>query len=211
LLLAVAVGHLVLLLGLHAVFVRYALPLLIITLLWVAKGIDEMARWSVGTARRTLAGWDFSRLRLGIVIRCFLIIVLLLLAVREERSDPLQARPSRSALFKEVGTWLARYQPGPKRVMTIHPEIAYYAKGTYLPLPYAEAALGLKYVRQKEPDFIVLIAEEYPIAPYLGQWLEKGIPDDSARRIGEAGPAASGVVAIYQWHAGNRGPVREEP
>jgi len=200
-LLGVTGGTLVLLLGMHSVVLRYALPLLIISLLWVSKGIDEVARWAVGTARRTRARRDSMSSRLGGAIRCFLIVGILLLAFREVRWDPLQVRGADAAEFKKIGTWLSHYQPGPKRVMTIHPEVAYYSGGTYLPLPYTESSAGLRYVRLKRPDFIVLIGEQRPMIPYLGQWLEQGIPDEAARLIYEAPGTAPGTVAIYEWQA----------
>jgi len=62
-------------------------------------------------------------------------------------------------------------------------------------MPYAESSLALQYIYLKQPDFIVLLDEDRAIAPYLKEWLDKGIPDPSATLIFET----RGVV-VYEWH-----------
>jgi 4-amino-4-deoxy-L-arabinose transferase-like glycosyltransferase len=192
-LLGIAVAHVFLLLGLHAVLFRYVLPVMSISLLWVSKGIDELARWGVGTARRALPPpprW------LDMGIRSVLMIALLLMAFWGLRwGSPLQDQGPSIGSLKQVGAWLAHYRPGPKRVMTTHPQVPYYSRGTLLLMPYAEGSLALQYVHLKQPDFIVLVEEDRLIAPYLKQWLDDGIPDPLATLIYKD----SGVV-IYEWH-----------
>jgi 4-amino-4-deoxy-L-arabinose transferase-like glycosyltransferase len=199
-LLQVAGGHLLLLLGLHFVLPRYMFPLLLISMLWVAKGIDEVAWWSLGTTRRALSGHRWPELRLANGARGALIIGILLLALWGVHGVPLQDQGPEDRLLRDVGTWLDDYHAGPKRIMTIHPEVAYYSGGTWLPLPYAEASLSLRYIRRKHPDFIVLTGMGRA-APYLSQWLEHGIPANAARPIYRAGPASPAAVAIYEWRA----------
>lgn len=199
-LLAVALGHLCLLLALHAVLFRYMFPLVPLSLLWVSKGIDEAAWWGLGTARRTVPLWRLPARWLDTGIRCVLIVALLLLAVWGVRWGPLEDQGPKTLLLKDVGTWLGHYRLGPKRVMTVHGQIPYYSGGTFLPMPYAEASLALRYVHRKRPDFIVLIREESYMAPYLKQWLEEGIPDLAATLIFRAGGTSPVGVAIYEWH-----------
>jgi 4-amino-4-deoxy-L-arabinose transferase-like glycosyltransferase len=189
-LLSIAAAHVVLLLGLHGVQIRYMLPLLPLWLIWTSKGIDEGARWATGTSRR-LRG---RRTRwLGSGVRAVLGSMILLLALWGMRWGPLQ---DGSPALKDLGTWLDEYQPGPKRVMTVHPEIAYYAGGTFLPLPYADGSLAVRYVHRKEPDFIVLVRGDRDFSPYLAQWWEEGIRDPAAQLISRAG---SPDLAIYKW------------
>jgi hypothetical protein len=200
-LLQVAAGHLLLLLGLHFVLPRYMLPLLLVSLLWVAKGVDEVAWWSLGTARRALAGHRWVARRIATRTRCAVVIGILGLALWGALGKPLQDEGPEDLLLRDVGQWLADYRSGPKRVMTIHPEIAYYSGATWLPLPYADAQLSLQYVREKQPDFVVLTGMGHA-APYLAQWLERGIPADAARLIYRAGPASPAAIAIYEWRSG---------
>jgi 4-amino-4-deoxy-L-arabinose transferase-like glycosyltransferase len=194
-LLSIALAHVFLLLGLHVVLFRYVLPLTTVSLLWVAKGIDEFARWGMQTASRVLSLGRSPRRRIDMGIRAGLIVALLLLALWGLRwGSPLQEGPG-IALLQEAGTWLGHYRPGPKRVMAMHAQVPYYSHGTLLLMPYAEASLALRYVHMKHPDFIVLVEEDRFIAPYMNQWLNDGIPDRSAALIYQANG-----VAIYEWH-----------
>jgi hypothetical protein len=195
-LLGIALAHVFLLLGLHTVLFRYVLPVMTISLLWVSKGIDEIARWGVGTVRRALPRWRPSPRWVDAGIRNVLMIALLVMAFWGLRwGSPLRDQGASVKFFKPVGTWLAHYRPGPNRVMTMHPQVPYYSRGTLLLMPYAESSLALQYIHLKQPDFIVLVEEDRVIAPYLKQWLDNGIPDRSATLIYEA----DGVV-IYEWH-----------
>ena len=199
-LIGVALGHVFLLFGLHAVLVRYTFPIFAVSLFWVSKGIEEAAQWGAGTARRALpllcrppARWADTG------IRCVLIVVLLLQALWGMRWGPLEDQGSKTVLLKEVGTWLGHHQPGPKRVMTMHPQVAYYSGGMLLLMPPAEASLALRYVHLKHPDFIVLLEGDGSTVAYLKQWLDQGIPDGAATLIYRAGNASQGGVAIYEW------------
>jgi len=197
-LIGVVLGHLFLLLGLHGVLFRYFFPILAIWLLWVAKGIEEAAQWGVGTARRALGLCRSPARWADIGIRCLLIAILLLQALWGMRWGPLEDQGPKTVLLKEVGTWLAHYRPGSKRVMTLRPQIAYYSGGMLLLMPAAAAPLVLRYVHLKHPDFIVLLEDYGSIATYLKQWLDEGIPDEAATLIYRAGSSHEGV-AIYEW------------
>jgi 4-amino-4-deoxy-L-arabinose transferase-like glycosyltransferase len=198
--LAIAAGHLVLLLGLHFINVRYLFPLVPLSLLWIAQGIDGAARWGVGTARLGTARWRLPAPWFDTGIRCVLVGAVLLLALWGVRWASLRDVSPETLLLRDVGTWLGDHTPGPKRVMSVDPLIPCYSGGTFLPMPYAEASDALRYVHTKHPDFIVLIREERYVAPYLKQWLEEGIPDRSAKLIYRAGPASPAAVVIYEWH-----------
>lgn len=200
-LLAVAAGHLVLVLGLHYVAPRYLLPLLPLSLTWVSRGVDEAARWGRTTAQRGMGLGRRSARWLDPGIRSVLIFAVLLLAVLGVRWGSLQDESPQVSLWKDVGIWLGSHRPGPKRVMTVATQIPYYSGGLSFRMPYADGALALRYVRSKHPDFIVLVREEHYLAPYLREWLENGIPDRAATLIYRVGPASLPDVAIYEWHS----------
>jgi hypothetical protein len=193
-LLSIVAAHLFLLLGLHVVLLRYILPLITLSWLWVAKGIDEIAQWAVQTAKEAVSP-RVSRVRwLDVGVRGALVAALLLSALWGLRwGSPFEDLGPRAALLKDVGTWLDHYRPGPKRVMTTHAEIAYYSKGTLLLLPYAESSDVLRYVHLKRPDFII-IETDGTVAPYLRQWSDQGIPDQAATLIYRADG-----FTIYEW------------
>jgi hypothetical protein len=194
-LLGTVLAHVFLLLGIHAMNFRYVVPLVIVCWLWVAKGIDEVARWGVESARRTASLRGSPRRWVDMGIRSGLTAALVLLALWGLRwGSPFGDVGQRRFLLREVGTWLDHYRPGPKRVMTTDAQVAYYSHGTLLPMPYAEASVALRYFRLKHPDFIVLIEEDRVVVPYLSQWMDHEIPDRSASPIYRANG-----VAIYEW------------
>ena len=200
-LIGVALGHLVLLLGAHAVLLRYIFPLVVISWLWASKGIDEAARWGAETAKRALHARRTLSQCVGTGIRCLLIVALLLQALWGMRWGPLEDQGPKTLVLKEVGLWLEHHRPGPKRVMTLRPLIAYYSGGTLLLMPYADASLALRYIHLKRPDFIVLLESDGSIADYLKQWLERGIPDAAATLVYRDSDALHGAVAIYEWRS----------
>jgi hypothetical protein len=85
--------------------------------------------------------------------------------------------------------------------MTVATEIPYYSGGLSFRMSYADAALALRYVHSKHPDFIVLVREEQYGAPYLKEWLEAGIPDRATTLIYRVGPASLPDVAVCEWHS----------
>ena len=198
-LLAVVVGQVALVLGLHVVNARYLFPIVPISLLWIAQGIDVAARWGRGTARRGGLGAR-GRARVDTAVRVTLIVAVLLLVLWTMRWGSLQRDDPGALVLRSAGAWLDDHRPGPKRVMSVEPQIPYYAAGTFLPLPYADGSVALRYIRAKHPDFIVLTAESSAVTPYIADWLAFGIPDLAARRVYRVGSDRTPLALIYEWH-----------
>src|SRR5215470_10511010 len=203
-LIVVAGGHLFLLFGLHVVLGRYMLPLLPLWLVWVSKGIDEAARWTVQTVRRIRLPGPLSMQWVDVSIRVVMIAGVLAVAFWGVRWGALEDQGPRTMLLKDAGVWLDQYRPGPKHVMTRYGPIAYYSRGAWVHMPYADASLALQYVHRKRPDFIVLVGDESDFAPYLQHWLREGIPDRAARLIYRSTEGSPAEVAIYEWHDPSR-------
>ena len=205
-LIGVALGHLLLLLGLHLIRTTYLLPLMAVLLFWVSKGVDEAARWGMGTARRALAAYRPPARWLDASIRCVLIAALVVQALWGMRWGTFDDQGPNTRLLKDVGVWLDHYRPGDKRIMTLHPTVAYYSAGILLLMPVTTASLALQYVHLKRPDFIVLFDRDGAIAAYLRQWLDDGIPDKAASIIYRASSASHDGVTIYEWRGSGPAP-----
>lgn len=104
-----------------------------------------------------------------------------------------------SALDRIAGAWLQTYAPGPKLVMAVGDEIAYYAGADWQPLPAATSSATLAYLHAKHPTFVVLEASRSGARAYLAGWLARGIPDRGARRVRAFGAGTPGVVVVYAW------------
>lgn len=198
-LLAVVIGQVALLLGLHVVNARYLFPIVPISLLWIAQGIDVGARWGRGTARRGGLGLQ-GRAWVDTAVRVTLIVAVLVLVLWTMRWGSLERADPGALVLRSVGAWLQDYHPGPKRVMSVEPQIPYYAAGTFLPLPYADGSMALRYIRTKHPDFVVLTEESSGVTPYIADWLASGIPDPAARLVYRTGRERGPLVLVYEWH-----------
>jgi len=75
----------------------------------------------------------------------------------------------------------------------------YYANGSLMYLPYASSDLALRYIAKEKPDFIVLLEYAKGELPYLAQWFDHGIPDQSAELIYDQGDRQHERVKIYRW------------
>jgi 4-amino-4-deoxy-L-arabinose transferase-like glycosyltransferase len=201
-LLAIVLGYVVILLGLHLLQFRYVLPLLPFLLIWGSKGIDEMARWGAASVRRANSrrfvqvGWVEAGGRLVLGSMMFL------LAVRGASWGTIRDVGPRELALKDAGIWLAQYRSGPKRIFGFENEVSYYAGAVKLNFPYAPSALALRYVRAKAPDFLVLTRRQGAQVPYYQDWFAHGIPDHAAQLVYRTGHIGDHEVQIYQWSEG---------
>ena len=172
---------------------RYAAGFIPYIVLWGAKGFDEFMRWATLTA----AALDVDlqkRRRPFAAAGALLLLLVFLLSVRTMRAEAISPE-----LPKEAAAWIERVAPGPKLIMDVSNVVAYYAQGTWNALPYSSASQALAYVHLKKPDFVVLDARRRPDRPYLGAWLDRGIPDPAARLVHTAGSDPNTRILVYRW------------
>jgi hypothetical protein len=113
----------------------------------------------------------------------------------------LAADTTDATLAQRAGLWLDADAPGPKLVMAVGNEIAFYAHGDWMPLPYASSSEALAYLHRKRPTYVVLEAARAATRPYLAAWLQDGIPDQSARLVAQLDPGSLSALKIYAWRA----------
>jgi hypothetical protein len=113
----------------------------------------------------------------------------------------LAAETTDATLAQRAGLWLDSDAPGPKLIVAVGNEIAFYAHGDWLPLPYASSADALAYLHRKRPTYVVLEAARTATRPYLAEWLQDGIPDPSARLVAQLDPGSLSALKIYAWRA----------
>ena len=203
-LLAIGLGHVAALLAAHGVLLRFVVPLAPFLVIWVAKGIDEAGLWIEETVQRCTGNGFRLATRVGTGARAAVILVLLLISMRGLSWGGFRDEiPDRLSL-KQAGMWLEQYKPGPKRIMSATTEVPFYAGGSLLLFPYAQAPLALEYVHAKEPDFLVLTIADESVGAYLREWYQHGIPDSSARLIYRAGQSSGHEVVIYEWAESRR-------
>jgi len=180
---------------------RYSLPLFPFGLLWASFGIAELGSWARGTTR------SFPR-KPALLVRAappaFVVLPMTLLlgfsAVGLCTLGELNETLPGNRVLKQAGLWL-RDHCGEKHpvIMADEAVVPYYAQGDWLPLPYADSSLALRYIASKRPDFVVATYLSQGEAPYADEWLSTGIPDPRAQLRFEASDASGNRVRVYEW------------
>ncbi len=182
---------------------RYVAPLVPFLIIWAAKGAQEGYFWLRDTGAAVNWGWlRQGWLRQGwLQVTAFLLLITLILG-SAVCLPPFSINPDR-LIRKEAGLWLAAHDNEAKAVMDVLPLTPYYAKGSWLPLPYADSERALAYIAGKNPDYIVLADGDRDKRPYIEEWIEYGIPDERAQRIYRSGTKPHIVIEIYRWRSSN--------
>jgi len=199
-LLVMALSVVVLLLTAAHIEHRYAYPLPVILLLWVAAGLEIFRGWTV----RTLASWGehvrpFAP-RAGdaaVAALCFLLVVCSIVGVRTDWYFMIQSEEFSG--IKQAGLWLRDRAPRASRIFGFEGRVAYYADATIIIFPYADSAATLHYLESKNIDYIVLDSLSVRNIPTLGQWYENGVPDSRAHMVFQSTTGTKDVIRIYKW------------
>jgi 4-amino-4-deoxy-L-arabinose transferase-like glycosyltransferase len=190
----------VVLLAAHMQMTRYELPILPFALFWAARGIVVFGEWATRTAASLPRPSWLSATRLGIAVAAVPVLWVLTSAAvgLGYVSELEEARPKHIPL-KEAGLWLSQ-QPAKSRVILADNNIVtFYAKGNLILYPYCDSATALRYIRKKNPDFIIVDYLGIGHSPYLEDWLNNGIPDPQAEEIYQGGNSTAGKIRIFSW------------
>lgn len=124
----------------------------------------------------------------------------LVLAVTEHRWFRDNVNDATPLAEREAGRWIAAHAPDPGAlILSVSDQSVYYARGAWSMLPYAPGAgVALRYVRAKDPRYVILDRSLADQRPYITQWLDHGVPLPGARLIHRIGDPAAPELAIYQ-------------
>jgi hypothetical protein len=179
---------------------RYLFALAPLLLVWTANGLRELSRWIAGW--ELMAGWGrvqrdrcLAALQLGAVA---MIVVISIGGVQADWYFTAQHGAVASAA-RDAGTWLAQHGSQSTRIAVRGTVIPYYAKGTLIAFPYGDPDTTLRYIAQKQVDFIVLESAESSVLPTIGEWMAHGIPDSHAQVVYDRTTSPGVRVVIYRW------------
>jgi len=179
--------------------IRYDFMFLPVMLIWGAGGLIAVGQWAGSTLTQLGIKGTVAQ-RGGRVVQIVLAAGLLLVAFAGvNRLGLISSYGPQNRPIKTAGEWLDRFKPGPKTVMDSWSVLAFHAHATLVPFPHADPALVLRYIEKRKVDFIVLTDLGRPRKPYLGGWIDNGIPSPHARLVYNDGTHAIGRVLIYQW------------
>jgi len=179
-------------------YFRFIYPLLGLLLIWAGKGADELREWG----RVTVASFSHNErlVRTGGACLKWASIGLVLVISLRALPGLFQFQESLLGERARAGRWLAAQQGGRKWVMDTGVQVAYYAGGDMIYLPYATSDLALRYIAKRQPSFIVLHSGTNPLSlPYANQWFDSGIPDRRAVLVYDRGTPPQERIEIYRW------------
>jgi 4-amino-4-deoxy-L-arabinose transferase-like glycosyltransferase len=190
----------------HVIWFRYTLPLFPFLLVWAGNGARELGDWSLQTLR-DLSG-NIAPKRLAIVrwsSHAALTIVVGSAVLFGWMGTKYVAEITQGfnehKVLKEAGLWLHERDAGPKLIMDVSTQVAFYAQGDFGGLPYASSELALKYLEtKKRPDYIVVWSGSVEKRPYLAEWLKHGIPSPHAELIHRIDNGGDDALVLYRWN-----------
>jgi 4-amino-4-deoxy-L-arabinose transferase-like glycosyltransferase len=189
---------LILLLAAHIEIRRYAFPILPFILLWASVGIDYFADWIRQTASELKIAPRIATTlatvgAVGLVFWMFQLSYRTIPGMYEFNSG---WTPNNAV--KEAGVWLRARAPGLKNTYgdTV---FAYYSFSYEWIFPFTDSATALRYIRKKNPDYILLDSADSHWTPYYEDWLSGGIPDPAAVAIYDKDFPGERRLVIYQW------------
>ena len=101
--------------------------------------------------------------------------------------------------MRAAGEWLNAHTPGPKTVADSVTTLAFHATAAYVPLPYSDSNVAIRYLEKRGVNFVVVSDQgrEQSPRPYLKEWIEEGVPHPRAKLIYRVEGKDAGRIRIY--------------
>ena len=175
---------------------RYVVPILLILVLWTAKGIAEFAGWSGNTVQAVLRSPDRARWgRTG----GLLVAAGALLLVAWPAVNHIDNLRGDDPALKTVGLRLKGLLSNGPVVMDTDNRIAFYSGGIYRPYPYASQATALRYIAANNVAALVIKERNAETNnPYYQNWAAGGIPEPGASLILSVPSKVYGKILVYR-------------
>jgi len=162
---------------------RYFAPMLLVLILWLAKGLDSLGSW----LSSTLQQWSMFAARSGrigqaltVVLCAGLVAYFLALQPVELRDGLAGMNPSR----REAGLWLRENSSADALVMSRDPEVAFYAERSWIASPNEPYERVIDYVRMRGASYLVIDEREVTvIRPQLQMLLNENAPPAGLRHV----------------------------
>jgi 4-amino-4-deoxy-L-arabinose transferase-like glycosyltransferase len=162
---------------------RYFAPMLLVLILWLAKGLDSLGsclsstlrQWSMFAARSSRIGQALTVVLCAALVAYFLALQPVVL-----RDGLAGMNPSR----REAGLWLRENSSADALVMSRDPEVAFYAERSWIASPNEPYERVIDYVRMRGASYLVIDEREVTvIRPQLQMLLNENAPPAGLRHV----------------------------
>lgn len=160
---------------------RYLISVLPIAIIWSANGINELQEW----LHENIADLKIDWLKQRLIFKNLVFVIVLLSLIPLIALIPFHYYSDQPTEHKEAGLWMKENVPQNPVIMAKRPYIAFYAEGTYIPLPYANYTRMMKYAKIHHVKYIVMDEKETSkVRPQLAFLLdETKAPKDDLKLI----------------------------
>lgn len=174
---------------------RYLLSVLPIAIIWSANGITELQNWLDQNTADLKIDWLKQRL----IFKNLVFVIVLLSVIPMIALIPFHNYSDQPTEHKEAGLWMKENVPQNPVIMAKRPYIAFYAEGTYIPIPYANYTAMMRYAKLHNVKCIVMDEKETPkLRPQLAFLLdETKAPKDDLKLIYKDSKTHNKIV-IYE-------------
>lgn len=150
-----------------AITLRYILGTLFIVMIWVGRGIVELARWVAGTVHELSAGRrNATRWETAVIVVCTAILAGYFLALQPAFIE--EGKASMHFNYKIVGEWLGIHTPADATIMARGAIVAIHANRDWEPFPHASYDEVIAYARRHGVDYVVVNEHEFEVMrPHL--------------------------------------------
>ncbi|MBC7224825.1 MAG: hypothetical protein H5T59_11225, partial [Anaerolineae bacterium] len=153
---------------------RYMVPLLLLGVLWLGKGLAEWGDWAVDTAQnlraRGLPPALEGAVRAGVVVLVAAFLLALQPSVREALNVPNSFRPD----HRTVGEWLREHTEPDAAIMSRYPAIAFHAERRWVATANAPLEDLRRYAEGHGVDYFVVDRRELALRPQFAPLVEGG-------------------------------------
>lgn len=174
---------------------RYLVPILPIAIIWSANGITELQNWLDQNTADLKIDWLKQRL----IFKNIVFVIILLSLISMTALIPFHYYSDQPTEHKEAGLWMKENVPKNPVIMAKRPYIAFYAEGTYIPIPYANYTAMMRYAKLHDVKYIVMDEKETAkVRPQFAFLLdETKAPEDDLKLIYKDGNAHNKIL-IYE-------------
>ena len=176
---------------------RYFAALLPILIIWVAKGIDALARWAAQTWSNLKPKRGFSP-RVATVSASLLCGLMVLYFVALQPSIVADGMDGQNPSRRAAGLWLKQNSPANAMIMSRDTEVAFYADRRWAATPNEDYSIFIEYVRKRGADYVIVDEREITvIRPQLEMLLDEQSPPPELRHVFTA-PDPRGKTIVYE-------------
>ena len=161
---------------------RYGALFLPVAAVWAGHGVTRATGWRVRLGRL-----DLIRTGLALALVGFVGV------------DVAAARATPVPIERQAGAWMAANEPRAPLVADVSSMTAFYAGGTWAPLPYANEPAAARYLERLRPTYVVFDSSRAAEYPPLRHWFAHGLPPSLGERVGTIGDAHGRRLVVYRW------------